>query len=103
MGKTKYNGHDLPGFNTARPPTPESPRWMIVWDARGWTAPVRRVVNGFNGKFTDTDGNSWDYGSELPSEYMGDEWKEWREVPLSCISGQAAKNWHFMVENLNNW
>ena len=34
-----YNKLKLPGFDTARPLHKE-PRWMIVWDDRGWTSPA---------------------------------------------------------------
>ena len=74
-----YNKLKLPGFDTARPLHKE-PRWMIVWDDRGWTSPARRVIVAFNGKFIEKSGVSWDHASELPVEYLTDEWEYWRRV-----------------------
>lgn len=80
MQKT-YNGYALPGFDSSRPPHKEF-RWMIVWDEKGWTVPVRRVIVSFNGKFVDSNGCEWDFASELPAHFMTDRFKAWREVPL---------------------
>ena len=69
-----YNGKRLPGFDTTL--SFDRPRWMIVWDETGWTCPCRRVIVCFDGKFVDIDGNSWDYGSELPDLGKADiSWK----------------------------
>jgi hypothetical protein len=76
-----YNGKRLLGFNTTLPF--EEPRWMIVWDETGWTCPCRRVIVCFDGKFVDIDGNSWDYGSELPS--IGKADISWKAVPMETI------------------
>ena len=75
----KYNGFNLPGFDTTRPPH-KHPRWMIVWDDNGWTVPVRRIIVEFNGKFVEKSGPSWDHGSELPDEFMGPLFRAWREL-----------------------
>ena len=76
-----YNGQRLPGFNTTL--GFNEPRWMIVWDDKGWTCPCRRVIVCFNGRFVDTDGNAWDNGSELPNIGGADIW--WKTVPPETI------------------
>lgn len=76
-----YNGQKLPGFNTTL--GFNEPRWMIVWDDKGWTCPCRRVIVCFNGRFVDTDGNAWDNGSELPNIGGADIW--WKAVPPETI------------------
>ena len=76
-----YNGQKLPGFNTTL--GFNEPRWMIVWDDKGWTCPCRRVIVCFNGRFIDTDGNAWDNGSELPSIGAADIW--WKAVPMETF------------------
>ena len=54
---------------------------MIVWDRTGWTKPVRRIVVMFDGKFLDTDGNYWDFGSDIPDEYTTETLKDYWKVP----------------------
>jgi len=76
-----YNGQKLPGFNTTLDFS--IPRWMIVWDENGWTCPCRRVIVNFNGKFVDADGNSWDYGSELPN--IGNADISWKAVSMETM------------------
>lgn len=76
-----YNGQRLPGFNTII--SFSEPRWMIVWDDKGWTCPCRRIIVCFNGRFVDKDGNAWDNGSELPSIGWADIW--WKAVPPETI------------------
>lgn len=75
-----FNGYTLPGYN-AMLPLNKNFRWMIVWDKEGWTAPVRRIVVNYYGKFLDSDGNEWDCASELPEELTTDEFSKWNEVP----------------------
>lgn len=77
----RYNGLILPGYDTTNPVTPQGPRWMIVWDRAGWTKPVRRIVVMFNGKFLDTDGNYWDFGSDIPYEYTTPELRDYWKIP----------------------
>lgn len=81
IGIPRYNGLILPGYDSKFPVTPKCPRWMIVWDKTGWTKPVRRIVVMFNGKFLDTDGNYWDFGSDIPDEYKTKELKDYWKIP----------------------
>ena len=85
-----FNGLALPGFDMANP---KFPRVAIVWDANGWTAPVRRIVTGFNGKFTDTDGNTWDYSSDIPYEYRSLRFADWNTVPENLIADPGERAW----------
>ena len=85
-----YNGLRLPGYDTARPVRPDEPRWMIVWDRSGWTKPVRRIVISFNGKFLDTDGNYWDFGSDIPLEYRRKELEGYWEIPDNLLDPITA-------------
>lgn len=77
----RYNGLILPGYDSKNPVTPQCPRWMIVWDRTGWTKPVRRIVVMFNGKFLDTDGNYWNFGSDIPHEYATKELQDYWKIP----------------------
>ena len=76
-----YNGQRLPGFNTTW--GFDRPRWMIVWDDKGWTCPCRRIIVCFNGRFVDIDGNSWDNGSELPD--IGSADISWKTVSIETF------------------
>lgn len=103
----RYNGLILPGYDAKNPVTPYSPRWMIVWDRTGWTKPVRRIVVMFNGKFLDTDGNYWDFGSDIPHEYTTKELQDYWKIP----EGLAPTVWDklapignlFRDQDKNNW
>ena len=86
-----YNGFRLPGYDSKFPVTYSSPRWMIVWDKTGWTKPVRRIIIMFNGKFLDTDGNYWDFGSDIPYEYTKPELRDYWKVPENILSPEAKK------------
>jgi hypothetical protein len=81
IGIPRYNGLILPGYDTKNPVTPKCPRWMIVWDRAGWTKPVRRIVVMFDGKFLDTDGNYWDFGSDIPYEYATKNLQDYWKIP----------------------
>ena len=86
MAFPTYNGQRLPGFNPLI--SFSEPRWMIVWDDKGWTCPCRRVIVCFNGRFVDKDGNSWDNGSEPPNIGWADIW--WKAVSPEIIKAFYA-------------
>lgn len=85
----KFNGLDLPGFEL---PNTRFPRWCIVWDDKGWTTPVRRVIMGFYGKVVDSDGNSWDHCSDIPYEYRSLALAEWTDVSLELVNQLRNKS-----------
>lgn len=89
-----YNGYRLAGYDSRRP-VQYYIRWMLVWDKTGWTTPVRRVVVSFNGKFVDSSGVEWDYGSELPNlvETTPEATKlmnQWNLVPSNILDRYSA-------------
>ena len=106
IGIPRYNGLILPGYDTKNPVTPYSPRWMIVWDRAGWTKPVRRIVVMFNGKFLDTDGNYWDFGSDIPHEYATKELQDYWKIPewFAPLWDRVHNLGNlFLVQDKNNW
>lgn len=96
----KFNGFDLPGFEITNT---RFPRWCIVWDDKGWTTPVRRVIMGFYGKALDSDGNSWDHCSDLPYECRSREFDEWNDVPLELVSDPIYKEYLINTRLTRNW